>query len=289
MKPKVKAAPATKGGEGMAARAGGGGRKGSEGSKILPPQNSAERKRIAEIDRELAVSSMTKSQRIKLTMEQAALEYAMQCETARLRLDDPATPPDERERLAKALSPFNDRDAELMEDGQCRDIYRRLLAGNKWKAARPLLQKMAIALLDPRNQDKILALMALKSLSSASPGKKWAKAVEWLLIRWGWILLTPGVEAEAYKEIGFSDAEPWLCRKPNKEQRDLIQRLLWDLLPLPNSNERQWERSAQDDLVKEAVIDGTYKSAALGAELGMSDSAIRQRQRRDKVRRKSGG
>lgn len=203
------------------------------------------------------------------------------------RLAEPNLTAKEREDLMYLYHPPESRSEELSADGQCRTNLKRLLETKKWAKHEDLLRRLSVALLDFANEDKFHALMAMKHQSRSEPGKSWKAAVSWLLYQWNWLSATSAEDAEVL--TGLLDVqcpEPLFQRTPSDEECDQIQQMLWHLLPKIDGNNRAWELAAEEEFIRKEKIKGS-PSKAVGADLRLSDSTIRQRIRRDKLRGKS--
>lgn len=231
---------------------------------------------------------LTPAQRKKYQMALHSVEYHELRLPIERRLLEPTLSEGERRELMYQYHPPASRENELSEDGQCRSNFRRMLEGGKYAKDEELLRRLCVTLLAFDNEDKLMALMALKHLSRSEPGQKnWREAVKWLLHRWCWICPYDADQAKALLELmDAQTAKPVILENPSDEDHDKVQEMLWHLLPTLHGNQRAWEMMAEEDYMRECKLRG-IKSEAVAKDLGLSDSTIRQRIRRDKQRGKS--
>lgn len=216
-----------------------------------------------------------------------SVEREEKMEPIERRLMEPNLTAKEREDLMYLYHPPESRSEELSAEGQCRTNLKNLLGTKKWAQHEDLLRRLTVTLLAFENEDKFHALMAMKHQSRSEPGKSWKVAVIWLLYQWNWLSAMSAEDAAALTGLlDLQCPDPLFQRKPSDDECDRIQQVLWHLLPKIDGNQRAWELAAEEDFIREEKIKGS-PSTAVGADLGLSESAIRQRIRRDKQRGKS--
>lgn len=220
---------------------------------------------------------------VKVAVEKSLQEWREEREWIEKKLSDTTLPAKEREELMYLYHRPETREEELSYDGQCRINLRRLLKAQKWPKHDELLKQLCLALVATENEDKLPALMAMKHQSREQPGKSWAKAVIWLLKSWNW-LSDMSAKDEAYgRELGGQFPAPTIQRKPSEQACDRIQEMIWHLLPKINGNDRAWQLAREDEAIHKLKVK-RVPSSAIGADLKMTDEAVRKRKQRDKKR-----
>lgn len=172
------------------------------------------------------------------------------------------------------------REFELSEEYQCRANHKRMAAQPKYAEHLGLLERLCITLVNPDNEDKFFALMALKSMSEARPGQKsWCRAVRWLLIRWQWVCRCHN--AALQEALGVPIVPPLIRKNPTKKDDDIIQEMVWHLLPKIDGHEHTWELKRQEEYAREEKIKGTC-SLAVASDLKITEESVRVRHHRSK-------
>lgn len=171
------------------------------------------------------------------------------------------------------------REIELSEEYQCRANHKRMAGQSKYAGRLDLLERFCIELVDPDNEDKLFALMALKRMASWKAGQtSWRKALKWLLFRWQWVCT---YNAALQEMVSVPIEKPLILENPTEQDDDVIQELLWHLLPKIDGHEGTWRKKDEEEFALEEKIRGTC-SLAVASDLKISEEAVRQRHLRAK-------